>query len=87
MTAPTPPLILILFALLRSYTMAITFDNICSHNSTFNAQILSAVNLSWPGLEPVRDATEPGEACHYLAAYYRRSNSPAWLRPSHQNRP
>ena len=58
-------------------------SNICVRNTIIGHAIIDAVNLSWPGLEPVKSAAVAGDlgsACEALAAYYKHSNRSAWLR-------
>lgn len=60
-----------------------TTANICSTNSVIGIAIINAVNLSFPGMGQVRDATaagQYGEACEMLAQYYKEGNTSAWLR-------
>ena len=57
--------------------------NICSQNPSVGRAVLSAVNLSWPGLAAVLEASEQGDlagACSALADYYLHGNTSAWLR-------
>lgn len=64
-------------------TIASPVANICSTNSAIGIAVINAVNLSFPGLEAVRDAAAAGvhgEACELLANYYKQGNTSAWLR-------
>lgn len=57
--------------------------NICSQNPAVGRAVISAVNLSWPGLAAVLEASERGDlagACSALVDYYLQGNSSAWLR-------
>lgn len=57
--------------------------NICAANHSIGAAVINAVNLSWPGMEDVREAWaghDLGSACELLASYYRKGNTSAWLR-------
>lgn len=60
-----------------------TQPNICSRNSTIGSAVMSAVNLSWPGLQGVAEAAAKGDlgsACDLIAAYYKNGNTSSWLR-------
>eukprot|EP00729_Bicosta_minor_P017236 gene17236-5001_t len=80
--------VLIAFHLIASLpqntcTIASPVANICSTNSAIGIAVINAVNLSFPGLEAVRDAAAAGvhgEACELLANYYKQGNTSAWLR-------
>lgn len=57
--------------------------NICATNATIGHAVISAVNLSWPGLEAVQSAAASGElgaACEALAEYYANGTTARWLR-------
>jgi hypothetical protein len=57
--------------------------NICSQNRTIGHAIIAAMNLSYPGLEPVAKAValgNYGDACEALAYYYETCSSGNWLR-------
>ena len=58
-------------------------SNICSTNATIGNAVIRAINLSWPGLEPARDAAASGDlgaACQHISDYYRNANTSAWFR-------
>jgi hypothetical protein len=58
--------------------------NICGTNVTVGAAVMDALNLSWPGLEPVAAAAAAGDlttACAALAVYFNQTaTTGAWLR-------
>lgn len=57
--------------------------NICARNRTLGEATIAAFNLSWPGLEVAHAEAQRddlGAACDALVAYYRDSNTSAWLR-------
>ena len=57
--------------------------NICGENRTLGLAVMSALNLTYPGLEAVAAANAAGDldaACEALASYYRASNTSSWLR-------
>jgi len=58
-------------------------DNICSTNATVGHAVISALNLSWPGMGAVAAAAHAGDlggACEAIAAYYAAANTSQWLR-------
>ena len=57
--------------------------NICGANATLGAQVVSVLNLTFPGLGAVASAAARGDlgaACGALAEYYAAANTSAWLR-------
>ena len=57
--------------------------NICGQNATVGGWVVSAFNLSYPGLEAVAAAAHKGDlntACELIAEYYKTSDSGSWLR-------
>ena len=57
--------------------------NICATNASIGRAVVQAVNLSFPGMGAVREASSArnfGAACEALAKYYRDGNSSRWLR-------
>jgi hypothetical protein len=57
--------------------------NICSQNLAIGRAVIAAMNLSFPGLEPVAKAAAAGafgDACDALASYYETCSSGNWLR-------
>lgn len=57
--------------------------NICGTNKTLGENVLSVLNLTYPGLEPVAAAAAAGDlnaACEALSAYYAGANTSFWLR-------
>lgn len=62
---------------------ALATPNICGMNSTLGQQVMSVLNLTWPGLEAVSEAFKVGDlntACEALATYYKTSNTTSWRR-------
>eukprot|EP00040_Diaphanoeca_grandis_P024171 m.132586 g.132586 ORF g.132586 m.132586 type:complete len:852 (-) comp29619_c0_seq1:45-2600(-) len=57
--------------------------NICAQNASIGQAVISAVNLSWPGMEAVKSAAtanDLGAACEALATYYKNGKTSEWLR-------
>ena len=76
--------LLLLRALLLSLSLgAAAAANVCGSNATLGANVLSVLNLTWPGLGAVAAAARRGDldaACEALAEYYSTANTTLWLR-------
>lgn len=62
---------------------AVPTGNICSQNASIGEAVVQAINLTFPGMEKIRDAAKHKDfafACDELAKYYKEGNSSAWLR-------
>ena len=65
------------------FAPAFAQSNICGTNATLGRQVMSVLNLTWPGLEAVAAAEKAGDlntACEALADYYRAANTTWWHR-------
>jgi hypothetical protein len=60
-----------------------TLDQLCEQEPQRIARLFDALNLSYPGLEEVKDAVGANDlprACEALLAYYKDAETSSWLR-------